>query len=82
MGTGFGGVVPHQILVPSDLCGVASRFRQMTRSGPVDIAFAHLLGAEEFGLATAPLLAMSCIMMRKCRRKYFYIYNWFKLIIA
>ena len=26
----------------------------------------HLLGAEEFGFATAPLVASGCIMMRKC----------------
>ena len=31
-----------------------------------DVAIAALLGAEEFGFATAPLVAMGCIMMRKC----------------
>lgn len=31
-----------------------------------DVAIACLLGAEEFGFATAPLIAMGCIMMRKC----------------
>src|SRR6185369_4804037 len=31
-----------------------------------DVAFAALLGAEEFGFATAPLVAQGCIMMRKC----------------
>jgi glutamate synthase domain-containing protein 2 len=31
-----------------------------------DIAVAALLGAEEFGFATAPLIALGCIMMRKC----------------
>ncbi len=31
-----------------------------------DVAFAALLGAEEFGFATAPLVATGCIMMRKC----------------
>ena len=31
-----------------------------------DVAFAALLGAEEFGFATAPLIASGCIMMRKC----------------
>ena len=31
-----------------------------------DVAFAALLGAEEFGFATAPLVASGCIMMRKC----------------
>ncbi len=32
----------------------------------LDVAIACLLGAEEFGFATAPLIAMGCIMMRKC----------------
>ena len=31
-----------------------------------DVAMAALLGAEEFGFATAPLVASGCIMMRKC----------------
>ncbi len=31
-----------------------------------DVAVACLLGADEFGFATAPLVAMGCIMMRKC----------------
>ena len=31
-----------------------------------DVAVACLLGAEEFGFATAPLVASGCIMMRKC----------------
>ena len=31
-----------------------------------DVAFAALFGAEEFGFATAPLVASGCIMMRKC----------------
>jgi glutamate synthase domain-containing protein 2/glutamate synthase domain-containing protein 1/glutamate synthase domain-containing protein 3 len=31
-----------------------------------DIVIAALLGAEEFGFATTPLIAMGCIMMRKC----------------
>ena len=31
-----------------------------------DVAIACLLGAEEFGFATAPLITMGCIMMRKC----------------
>jgi glutamate synthase (NADPH) large chain len=31
-----------------------------------DVAIATLLGAEEFGFATAPLVASGCIMMRKC----------------
>jgi glutamate synthase (NADPH) large chain len=31
-----------------------------------DVAIAALLGADEFGFATAPLVAEGCIMMRKC----------------
>ena len=31
-----------------------------------DVVIAALLGAEEFGFATAPLIAMGCIMMRVC----------------
>ena len=31
-----------------------------------DVAIAALLGAEEFGFSSAPLIAMGCIMMRKC----------------
>ena len=31
-----------------------------------DVAIAALLGAEEFGFATLPLISMGCVMMRKC----------------
>jgi len=31
-----------------------------------DVAIAALLGAEEFGFSTAPLVSLGCIMMRKC----------------
>ncbi|MDT9599955.1 glutamate synthase large subunit [Sphingosinicella rhizophila] len=31
-----------------------------------DVAIAAILGADEFGFATAPLVASGCIMMRKC----------------
>ena len=31
-----------------------------------DVAVACLLGAEEFGFATAPLVASGCVMMRAC----------------
>ena len=31
-----------------------------------DVVIACLLGAEEFGFATAPLITLGCIMMRKC----------------
>ncbi|MBQ9045463.1 MAG: glutamate synthase large subunit [Oscillospiraceae bacterium] len=31
-----------------------------------DVAIAAILGAEEFGFATAPLISMGCVMMRVC----------------
>jgi glutamate synthase (NADPH/NADH) large chain len=31
-----------------------------------DVVIAALLGADEFGFATAPLVVEGCIMMRKC----------------
>ncbi len=56
----------HQTLVKNDL---RSRVRLETdgqlRTGR-DVAIACLLGAEEFGFATAPLITLGCIMMRKC----------------
>ena len=33
-----------------------------------DVAIACLLGAEEFGFATAPLVTMGCMMMRVCNQ--------------
>ena len=33
-----------------------------------DVAIACMLGAEEFGFATAPLIAMGCVMMRACNK--------------
>ncbi|MDD3766541.1 MAG: glutamate synthase large subunit [Eubacteriales bacterium] len=33
-----------------------------------DVAIAALLGAEEFGFATAPLVTLGCMMMRKCHQ--------------
>ena len=32
-----------------------------------DVAIAAMLGAEEFGFATAPLVTMGCVMMRECQ---------------
>ncbi|MEE3312291.1 MAG: glutamate synthase-related protein, partial [Acutalibacteraceae bacterium] len=33
-----------------------------------DVAIACMLGAEEFGFATTPLIAMGCVMMRVCNQ--------------
>jgi len=56
----------HQTLVLNDLRGrVTVQTDGQIRTGR-DMAVACLLGAEEWGFATAPLIAMGCIMMRKC----------------
>jgi glutamate synthase (NADPH/NADH) large chain len=56
----------QQVLLLNDL---RSRIRVQTdgklQTGR-DVTIAALLGAEEFGFATMPLIAMGCIMMRKC----------------
>jgi glutamate synthase (NADPH/NADH) len=58
----------HQTLVLNDLRGrVVVETDGQLRTGR-DVAIACLLGAEEFGFATTPLIAMGCIMMRKCRK--------------
>ena len=56
----------HQTLV---LNGLRDRIRLETDGKLLtgkDLAVAILLGAEEFGFATGPLIAMGCIMMRVC----------------
>ena len=56
----------HQTLVLNDLRGrVTVQTDGQLRTGR-DLAIATLLGAEEFGFSTAPLISMGCIMMRKC----------------
>lgn len=58
----------HQTLVLNDLRGrVVVQTDGQLRTGR-DVAIACLLGAEEWGFATTPLIAMGCIMMRKCRK--------------
>ncbi len=56
----------HQVLVRN---GLRSRIRVecdgQLKTG-LDVAVACLLGADEFGFSTAPLVAIGCIMMRKC----------------
>lgn len=56
----------HQTLVKNKLRGrVTIQADGQIKSGK-DIAVAALLGAEEFGVATAALVTAGCIMMRKC----------------
>ncbi|MDE7238418.1 MAG: glutamate synthase large subunit, partial [Lachnospiraceae bacterium] len=56
----------HQTLIQN---GLRNRVRIETdgklMSGR-DVAIAAILGAEEFGFATAPLVTMGCVMMRVC----------------
>jgi glutamate synthase domain-containing protein 2/glutamate synthase domain-containing protein 1/glutamate synthase domain-containing protein 3 len=56
----------QQVLLLNDLRG---RIRVQTdgklQTGR-DVVIAALLGAEEFGFATTPLITMGCVMMRKC----------------
>ncbi|HME05508.1 MAG TPA: glutamate synthase large subunit, partial [Bryobacteraceae bacterium] len=56
----------QQVLVMNDL---RSRIRVQTdgklQTGR-DVVIAALLGAEEFGFSSAPLVSLGCIMMRKC----------------
>jgi len=56
----------HQVLVMNDLRGriVVQTDGQLRTAR--DIAIATMLGAEEWGIATAALVTVGCIMMRKC----------------
>lgn len=56
----------HQTLVMNDLRSrVTVQTDGQLKTGR-DITIAALLGAEEFGFSTAPLITLGCIMMRKC----------------
>jgi glutamate synthase (NADPH/NADH) large chain len=56
----------HQTLVLNKLRSrVAVQADGGLRTGR-DVVIAALLGADEFGFATAPLIAEGCVMMRKC----------------
>jgi glutamate synthase (NADPH/NADH) large chain len=56
----------HQTLVMNGLrARIAVQVDGGVRTGR-DVVIGALLGADEFGFATAPLIAAGCIMMRKC----------------
>ncbi|XP_073951768.1 uncharacterized protein [Choristoneura fumiferana] len=56
----------HQVLVLNDLRSrVVVQADGQIRTG-FDVMVAALLGADEFGFSTAPLIALGCTMMRKC----------------
>lgn len=56
----------HQVLVLNDLRSrIVVEVDGQLKTGR-DVIIGALLGAEEFGFATAPLVALGCIMMRVC----------------
>jgi glutamate synthase domain-containing protein 2/glutamate synthase domain-containing protein 1/glutamate synthase domain-containing protein 3 len=56
----------HQVLVLNDLRSrIVVEADGQLKTGR-DVVVAALLGAEEFGFATAPLVVLGCIMMRVC----------------
>lgn len=58
----------HQTLVANDLRGRTVLQTDGQLKTGRDVAMAALLGAEEFGFSTAPLITLGCIMMRKCHK--------------
>ncbi|KAK3134883.1 hypothetical protein QOZ80_5BG0411960 [Eleusine coracana subsp. coracana] len=56
----------HQTLVANGLRGRAVLQTDGQLKIGRDVVIACLLGAEEFGFSTAPLITLGCIMMRKC----------------
>ncbi len=56
----------QQVLLLNDLRGRIKVQTDGKLATGRDVVIAALLGAEEFGFATAPLITMGCIMMRKC----------------
>ena len=56
----------HQTLIRNGLRGRVRLETDGKLMSGRDVAIAALLGAEEFGFATAPLVSMGCVMMRVC----------------
>ena len=56
----------HQTLIMNDLRDKVILETDGKLMNGRDVAVAALLGAEEFGFATAPLVTMGCVMMRVC----------------
>ncbi|KAE9464705.1 hypothetical protein C3L33_03344, partial [Rhododendron williamsianum] len=58
----------HQTLVANNLRGrTVLQVDGQLKTGR-DVAIATLLGSEEFGFSTTPLITLGCIMMRKCHK--------------
>ena len=56
----------HQTLIQNGLRGKVRIETDGKLMSGRDVAIAAILGAEEFGFATAPLVTMGCVMMRVC----------------
>ena len=56
----------HQTLIMNDLRNKVVIETDGKLMNGRDVAIAAMLGAEEFGFATAPLVTMGCVMMRVC----------------
>lgn len=56
----------HQTLIMNDLRSKVILETDGKLMTGRDVAIAAMLGAEEFGFATAPLVTMGCVMMRVC----------------
>ena len=56
----------HQTLIMNDLRNKVILEADGKLMTGRDVAIAAMLGAEEFGFATAPLVTMGCVMMRVC----------------
>ncbi len=56
----------HQTLIMNGLRGKVRIETDGKLMSGRDVAIAAILGAEEFGFATAPLVTMGCVMMRVC----------------
>ncbi|MDO4555117.1 MAG: glutamate synthase large subunit [Lachnospiraceae bacterium] len=56
----------HQTLIQNDLRNKVILETDGKLMSGRDVAIAAILGAEEFGFATAPLVTMGCVMMRVC----------------
>ncbi|KAJ2606470.1 glutamate synthase [NADH] [Coemansia sp. RSA 1722] len=58
----------HQTLVLNDLRGRVVLQADGQLKTAHDVAVAALLGAEEFGFATAPLITLGCVYLRRCHQ--------------
>ena len=60
----------HQTLIMNDLRNKVVIETDGKLMNGRDVAIAAILGAEEYGFATAPLVTLGCAMMRVCNLEY------------